>query len=215
MTVSKIEKLGLVKRIEELISAGVTTSQAISEALKKEGKNISQPSVSRYLKTLRDTRLDETKKILQDHVQKTVPADLTAIETMEAQCLRWAEEDNQAFAHRIAAKNIDENLNKWSALIRDIEQHPITDAAAKERQKTLREIMEQCLLFIADDLALQRSRIAAMKMARDFIDTKLKYAGLIDSEQEGNVFIVGKEDRLEQDQETGRFIVHKGGRNGA
>lgn len=215
MATGKIEKLGLVKRIEDLIAGGTCSSEAISIALKAEGSNVSQPTISRYLKRTREERREETQKILSDHVQAHVPGDLVALETMEEQCLQWAHEDNDAFAHRLAGRNIAAHLDEWVSLILGANQNLAnTDVEALEDARTLavKGIMAQCIGFVADDFAIQRARLLAMQRAGAIIEMKLRYAGIIDSAKEGNVFILGSEDRLEKDENSGRFRVIKGGR---
>ncbi len=214
MAISKIEKLGLVKRIEDLIAQGTRSSEAISATLKSEGFSISQPTISRYLKRTREERREETQKILSDHVQEHVPADLTALETMEAQCLQWAHEDNDAFAHRLAGRNIATKLDEWVSIILSANRNSVNgDSESLETARFLavKEIMAQALGFIADEFAIQRARLLAMQRASSIIEMKLRYAGLM-GEREGNVFILGSEDRLEKD-DTGRFLVIKGGRD--
>jgi predicted transcriptional regulator len=205
---SKIKSLGLTHRIEELISSGINTSAAISEALKKEGYNVSQPTVSRYLKETRDARKEETKDIVQEHVQKTIPTDLKALEDMEAKCLNWAEENPAAFTNRLADQHIDASLDSW---IEKIYSAQTSDPDA--RRAIVKGIMSQCLSWIADDLSLQKSRIFAMRMATNIIDLKLRYSGILDGANEGGIYFVNPEsgDRLVENKETGRLMVIKGG----
>lgn len=214
MATGKIEKLGLVKRIEDLIATGTGSAEAISYALKKEGFNVSQPTISRYLKRTREERREETQKILSDHVQAHVPGDLTALEAMEAQCLTWAHEDNDAFAHRLAGRNIAARLDEWVGIILSVNPaiYPDTEKLNAARFLAVKEIMTQCVGFVSDDFAIQRARLLAMQRATGIIEMKLRYAGIIDSAKEGNVFILGSEDRLEKDDASGRFLVIKGGR---
>lgn len=205
----KIEAWGLAPRIEELISSGVKTSVEISAVLKSDGFDVSQPTISRYLKKVRETRCEETRKIVQDHVQKTVPTDLKALEDMEAQCLTWAEEDLNAFAHRLAAKHIDEHIETWVSRI--YEAHNSTDEDA--RKAVVKDIIRQSLSWVADDKSLQKSRINAMRMAANIIDLKLRYSGIIEGSNEGGIFFVNPEsgDRLKRDEKTDRLMVIKGG----
>jgi predicted transcriptional regulator len=220
MATGKIEKLGLVKRIEELVSQGTASSEAISVALKAEGFNVSQPTVSRYLKKTRDSRREATQDILNNHIQEHVPADLTALEAMEAQCLTWAHENNDAFAHRLAGRHIAESLNLWLGIILNINPASYADPAElnKARLLAVREIMTQCIGWISDDFAVQKARLAAMRQASGIIEMKLRFAGVIGGEQSGNVFILGNDDRdrLEKDAESGklRLVFKKEGKAG-
>lgn len=213
MAAGKIEKLGLVKRVEDLIAAGTCSSDAISVALKSAGFNVSQPTISRYLKKTREERREETQKILSDHVQAHVPGDLDALETMEAQCLQWAQEDNAAFAHRLAGRNIAARMDEWVDLILSANPQANTEEGALEDARTLavKGIMKQAIGFVADEFAIQRARLLAMQRAADIVEMKLRYAGLM-GEKDGNVFILGSEDRLEKDENSGHFLVIKGGK---
>jgi len=213
MAAGKIEKLGLVKRIEDLIAQGTGSSEAISTALKNEGFNVSQPTISRYLKRTREERREETQKILSDHVQAHVPGDLTALEEMEAQCLTWAHEDNDAFAHRLAGRNIAARLDEWVGIILSANpvEHNDPESLDNARHLAVKAIMTQCIGFVSDDFAIQRARLLAMQRATGIIEMKLRYAGIIDSSKEGNVFILGSDDRLQKDDASGRFLVIKGG----
>lgn len=208
MATNKIVRKKLEKTVEDLIAAGISTSSAIADALKAQGHSVSQPTVSRYLRTLEEQRRDETIKLVSDHVQKNVPADLTALETMEAQCLDWAGEKQDAFAHRLAAKHIQEAAQEWSDAILQL-----TDADPKARAEALEVIAGQCLLWIADDLKLQSARIAAMKQAAAIIQLKLHFA--LGDKSEGNIYFLDAErgDRIERDDQTGRVMVFPGGKD--
>ena len=215
MATSKIESLGLAKRIEELISSGVHSSPAISTALKKEGFNVSQPTVSRWLKHVRETRTDATQKIIADHVEKTVPADLAALEKMEAQCLAWAHEGNDAFACRLARQNITEHLKLWLERIQSINPALYVEPQEllKARSNAIQDIMADCLEWIADDIAMQKKRIGAMRQATTIIDLKLRYSGVMGSGDSGNIFLVGNDEDLQKDVSDGRLrLVLKDGK---
>ena len=205
---SKIKALGLAPKIEALIASGITTQAEISEALKKEGHKISQSTVSRYLKEERDTRREETRDIVQDHVRNAVPTDLKALEEMELQCLTWAEEDVNAFAHRLAGQHISENIDAWASKIREV-----SAANPKDKEEIIRDIIRQCLAWVSDDKSLQKARIFAMRMATNIIDLKLRYSGIIEGSQEGGIYFVNpaQGDKLTQDEKTGRFMVIRGG----
>jgi arginine repressor len=213
--VSKITKLKLEPRIQELIEQGVVTTGAIAQRLTQEGHAVSQSAVARWLKETRDARRDETQQIVREHVQKTVPDDLEALEEMERQCLEWSREEADAFAHRLAARHITEHLEQWSSLLLacDPGGAPDLKELAKRRSEAVIVIMQQCLGWIADDLTLQKRRVTGMRMATQIIDLKLRYAGIIDSAGSGNVFFVEAEkgQALNADPKTGRLFVIQGG----
>ena len=212
MPTSKIEKWGLQKRIEDLIAAGTRTSAAISDALKKEGFDVSQPTIARHLKFVRETRREETQKIVQDHIQKTVPKDLNALETMEGQCLTNAQEDISAFAHRLAARKIAEQIDSWidrlSAL--NAVTYPDPKELRKAKWDAAEAMMDQCIRWVVDDYAFQKNSRGAMRQATQIIGLKLQYSGIIGADQEGNIFLV-KKGELKEDPTTGRLIVLRGG----
>jgi len=166
---NKIVRLGLEKTVEDLISRGITTSTAISAELAKLGKKVSQPTMSRYLKGKREARKEETKTIMDGHINEHLPADLTALETMEAKCLEWAGEENKDFANRLADQHVMEAAPRWMELISSI-----ANDVPKEKIKAVKEIINQCLSWTANDLRLQTARIAAMKQASSIIDMKLR-----------------------------------------
>ena len=205
---SKIERMGLQPVIEELISRKITTSTAISDELKKLGHNISQPTVSRYLKCVAEKRKEETKNILSEHISQNLPTDLTAIETMEAQCLAWAKEDKEKFAHRLAIEHINEAAPKWEKLILEL-----NGADPKVKKNAIEEIVDQCLLWISNDFRLQAARLAAMKQAGSFIDMKLRYA--MGESADGKIIFLNSEagDRVEKDENTGKLLVFRGGQD--
>lgn len=218
MKVSKIDKLGLGRRIHELMDGGLLTSKAIASALTAEGFAVSQPTVSRWLKEERETRREETQTIVREHVKKVVPDDLDALEEIEAQCLAWAREDTASFAHRLAGQHIAASLERWIDLIRGADTARMADPeqGEKAREAAVAGIMRQCLVWIADDASLQKKRITAMRMASQVIDLKLRYSGIIDGAGSGNIFFVDKEEPPAgggeaADSADHRLFVIKGG----
>lgn len=216
MAVSKIEKLGLAKRIEELISSGVTSSPAIASALKLEGHNVSQPTVSRHLKAVRESRAKETSKIVQDHVRDVVPADLEALENMETVCLDWSKEDIFAFAHRLASRFITDHLTEWRNMIMAVEASLYADPKEFQaaRGKAVQEIMDQCIRQITDELIHRKMRMSAMRQASQIIALKLQYSGALGAGAGGNIFLMGSGPEDPQKDETaGQLMVFPGGKN--
>lgn len=87
--INKIEKFNLSDRVLALSGKGKTTheiSQIITE--EAQGKySVSQPTISRWLKTVRQDRSEQTKQLVHDHIKEHVPHDLQALEDMEAEYL--------------------------------------------------------------------------------------------------------------------------------
>jgi DNA-binding transcriptional ArsR family regulator len=203
---SKIDRAGLAPVILELQSAGITTSIAISAALKEQGFNISQPTVSRWLKAHKDLGRDDTRQIVQDHIKAAVPADLDALENMEAACLAWAKEDEESFSERIANQRIKDAIPEW--------KETIANTPADRVGETVADIIRKCLHWIAQDVGLQKRRLAAMKQATSIIELKLRYSGIIDAAGSGNIIMVdSRKDRVVQDEHSGRLMVIKGGKD--
>lgn len=212
---SKIEKLGLAERILDFNKQG-WTSEKIADKLKEEGVSIDQSTISRWLKNQRETAQPEAARLVREHVKKTVPADLDALEEMEAKCLEWAREDNLNIAHRLTAQFIDSHFEQWADIIQKA-------AIAKQNQDNkyikdvVRTIMRQCLLWIADDIALQKKAIAAMRMASQIIDLKLRYSGILDGPASGNIFFTDQSpdssDEPQLEGEKKNLFVLKGSKN--
>ncbi|HPD57825.1 MAG TPA: hypothetical protein PKW17_11340 [Smithellaceae bacterium] len=206
MAGNKITRLKLEATIEELIVNGITTSVGISAALKEKGYNVSQPTVSRYLHTVQQARQEEAQQIVNRHVQEKLPSDLTALETMEKQCLDWAGENNDVFAHRLAERHIVEAAPAWAEqIIR------LAGGEPKEKILALKAITTQCLSWIADDLEMQKARLAAMRQAANIIEMKVKFA--LGNKDEGGIYIVDRSrgDQLVKDEQSGGLMVIPGG----
>jgi len=203
---NKISRLKLEATIEELIKAGITTSVGIAAALQERGHQVSQPTVSRYLKTVQQARQEEAQQIVNRHVQEKLPSDLTALETMEKQCLDWSKENNQAFAHRLAEQKIEEAAPAWAELIAGV-----ASGEPKEKNAALHDIVKQCLTWISDDLKMQTARLAAMRQAANIIEMKLKFT--LGNKEEGGIYFVNPSsgDVLTRDEKTGRLTVIPGG----
>jgi hypothetical protein len=99
-TQSKIEKLGLAKEVNAMMTGGVTSGQEIGRRLREAGLKISDSAVNRYLNKVGREAMDRSFDIIQEHVDKIVPDDLDALEGMEDQCLKWANEDPKEAAER-------------------------------------------------------------------------------------------------------------------
>jgi hypothetical protein len=83
--VNKIVQHNLEDRV--LVLAGEGKSSAlIAQIITAElngADTISQPTVSRWLKTTREERSNQTKQIVHDHIKATVPEDLKALDEVE------------------------------------------------------------------------------------------------------------------------------------
>lgn len=199
---NKIIKLGLQKIVEDMLANGITTSTAIAAALNAQGYSVSQPTVSRYFKEEKEARKAKTQQIVEDHVRTKVPADLDALEKMEAQCLEWASENNDAFACRQANQYIEAAARQWIDLILRLD--------GDDRQKAVRLIIQQCMAWTADDIKLQAARIAAMRQASSIIEMKLRFT--MGENRDGGIFFLDSDrgDQLVKNND-GRLMVIPGG----
>jgi hypothetical protein len=111
---TKIQKYGLEERILELSVGRTTTevSDAITAELQAEGiqDQISQPTVSRFLRKVRAARAEETRNLVQDHIKAHVPKDLEAIEEIESFLL-------ERFRGRLDLSKLSESLAEKVAAI--------------------------------------------------------------------------------------------------
>jgi len=104
---------------------------------------------------------------------------------MEGQCLEWAEEGIEDQAERIMVwERVFTALDSW------VEQ---VKAAAfqgeKEKKALARGFVEQCLKWVIEDRGNQRERLAAMRMAANIVEIKLRFSGVIDGAASGNIYI--------------------------
>ena len=129
--VNKIEKYNLQNRVLALSGEGNTTHQ-IAAILTEEAEgrySISQPTVSRWLKTVREDRAEQTKQLVHDHVKEHVPADLQALEDLESEYLaifnnpeQYNLKDRMAAGDRIV-KIIDTKL-KYAGILENPDALP-------------------------------------------------------------------------------------------
>jgi hypothetical protein len=97
--INKIVKNNLEGRCIALMKAGHTTAE-IAETLSAEmpeGKKISQPSVARFLKPIRQEEREETHRQVQEYLKKNVESELELLDEIEAFHIgEFRSEDNTA-----------------------------------------------------------------------------------------------------------------------
>lgn len=183
----KIDRWGLGVRIMRMVLREGKASGVIAAILTKEGFKLSQPTVSRYIKEHRKNIEPEVSEMVRNHVRDTVPADMDAVEAMEARALDWGDEEPETQAERIAAwEKIAAVVDGWIETIREA-------ASAEAKLKAIKVFTKKCLLWVLEDLDNKKGRMAAMKLASGLIELKLRYAGIIDGAGSGNIFIGGDE----------------------
>ena len=193
---NKIERYELQTRVMEL-SIGRSThavSEILTEELRAKGLDdqISQPTVARFLKAIREARAEETKSQVQEHIKEHVPADLNALEEIET----WL-------------------LNRFRGRVdlTDFITEKVGLTIPKDKLLSvpqIRELAQEMAAIIDGD---QKTRAEfGMKAAR-LIELKLKYAGILENPDAGGT---GKhvdpmdldEYSKEIEQERGKVHTH-------
>jgi hypothetical protein len=193
---NKIERYELQTRVMEL-SIGRSThavSEILTEELRAKGLDdqISQPTVARFLKAIREARAEETKNQVQEHIKEHVPADLNALEEIET----WL-------------------LNRFRGRVdlTDFITEKVGLTIPKDKLLSvpqIRELAQEMAAIIDGD---QKTRAEfGMKAAR-LIELKLKYAGILENPEAGGS---GKhvdpmdldEYSKEIEQERGKVLPH-------
>ena len=218
--VGKIEQYGLTERVLEMATKDGKPSRVITRILKNEGFAIDQATVSRFLKKMRELSQPTISEVVEKHVLETVPRDLDALEEMEAQCLARSRELKGDFSHRLAALYIEDDLSKWcdllneakGALAREAAKEPDEEGEGRDAvERVVESIIRQALLYVTNDLVLEKMRNAARRTASQIIDLKLKYAGIIGGEAAGSIVFKDRdEDEASRDadlRKTGEMKV--------
>lgn len=173
---NKIDKFQLGDRILALCGDGLTDEE-ISNTLNQEAEGnytVSRPTVSRWLQGVRRARAQKTKKVYDEHIEVVLPQDLEALERLEKYFLG------------IALPNFNEDPNiepatepcqncKGTGTIKSVQLNepqaiwnPCTDCKGTGKAEIPPEVIDP------------RNRVAAADRVIKIIDTKLKYAGLLD-----------------------------------
>lgn len=218
--VGKIEQYNLTQRVLDMATKEGKPTRIITRILKNEGYAIDQATVSRFLKKMRELSQPTVSEVVEKHVLETVPQDLDALEEMEAQCLARTRELKGDFSHRLAALYIEDDLPKWcdllneakSALAREEAKEPAGEGEERDAvERVVESIIRQALLYVANDLVLEKMRNAARRTASQIIDLKLKYAGIIGGEAAGSIVFKDRdEDAVSRDedlQKTGNMTI--------
>ena len=188
----KIEQMGLSETVQSLMAEGVSTRAAMTDKLRADyGADLSPATVGRFMAKLRASAHGEAYKTITDHVNKTVPDDLAALEEMEKQALDWSREAGRSIAERAAeaADLIKGELDEWrSRLILERE----------DPNPAVRWIIKQCIKYLAEDDNRQKQRLEAMRMVHKIIELKLSKAGLLDDDTKGRILLIQRQADMEE-----------------
>jgi len=190
---TKIDKHKLGPRIIALMTTESLNETQVAERLTAEGFAITQPTVSRWLKENRESSGERAHKIFLDHVEQELPKDLTALENLETLCLSWSQEEVAEKVERILTwRRVLDNLDSMAQTILAAGADP------KERIVAAKSIVKRCLHWIFEDDNNQKQRLLSIKQAVSIIETKLRFAGVIDSDKDGNIIIRGRDGNPQQ-----------------
>lgn len=155
--INKIEKLGLTDRVLALTSQGKTTYE-IAAILTQEATgaySISQPTVARWLKGVRQERAEQTRSIVHEYIKATVPADLDSINEVQV----WLIERFRS--------------------IEEVTRESVSAALGKRiSQKMFDRLVS---IFPTTPYDLRTRAEIGMKIIR-IVDVKLKYAGILEDD---------------------------------
>jgi len=179
---SKIDKWELGPRIIQMSLKPMTDAE-IARTLKAEGYEISQPTLSRWLKEHRHDATDEVQQILHDHNVKELPKDLEALEEIQRRTRDWANEGPRKIAENITLQDrLLKTLPGWQKKI---------DLAVDEkaRAKLVKAMIKQCLVLIQEYFDFRKTLLVFMKASQGVIETKLRFSGVIEATERGNIYI--------------------------
>lgn len=186
----KIEQFRLEGTITKMNIDDGLSGVEISEKLKEQGYSVSPATVCRWLKSQREAQAEDAGRIFSDHVAKELPKDLEALERMEALCLKWADEDGADRVQRIAG---------WAKVAQLVPEYArrLTDyhnRGEKERAGMVKDFITEIMGILMEDVKLVKQRLTAIEQARKIIETKLRNAGVIKSDEKGNIVIKAYDD---------------------
>ena len=189
---TKIEQMGLDRRIQELVTEGLSARRIAAQVkIENPDAKVSESAIARYVGKVRNAATDEAFKTIRDHVDRVVPEDLKALEEMEGQCLEWAREAGKDRVDRMAdaAVAIMGKVQLWRWML-------ISDTYFTGKDEDIdvlvRKIIRECLIYMAREDRLQLQRDKAMNTAIKIIDLKLRQAGLLDDEGKSPIYIVDR-----------------------
>jgi len=213
--VGKIEQYNLTQRVLEMATQEGRPSREITRILNGEGFSIDQATVSRFLKKMRELSQPTVAEVVEKHVLTTVPADLDALEEMELQCLARTREVKGDFSHRLAAVYIEDDLPRWLSLLTEARNAFAERSADPESGKrddpvelVVESIIRQAIMYVTNDLVLEKMRNAARRTASQIIDLKLKYSGIIGGETAGGIYFRDRD----EDVASGDAELRKSGK---
>ncbi len=192
--ISKIDRLGLDKLVQELMAEGIIVGRQIAEILREEHDvKISDSAVCRYVAKIKKEVEHDAAATFRDHINREIPKDLESLENIQEQANAWWKEEPADISRRLASKysKIDEIVDPFLDRLMNAD---LSDE--KERRRVVKYIFKTCSDFLDEETRLQKKRIQAMKMELDAIKIKLANSGALDTEERGNIIIVDKREQF-------------------
>ncbi|MGM0642021.1 MAG: hypothetical protein ACQESN_11440 [Thermotogota bacterium] len=129
--VSKIVQFELESKVLSLASQGMSSRDISKEIKKTENKNISYVAVNKFLQETREERAESSKRIVQEHIQKTMPSDLENLDNMNEELLKWFKDTNIKKSQR---------LQVYNSLLKGIELKLKHSGASEEQNQIIKII---------------------------------------------------------------------------
>ena len=97
---SKIERLGLGERILAMAGEG-KSSREIAARLAAENISLSQPSIIRFLSSVRKERSETTKAIVEERIRANLPRDLDILDDVIHKEKEWFDSEQLTLSQRV------------------------------------------------------------------------------------------------------------------
>jgi hypothetical protein len=181
----KIERFGLTERVWELHFEKRKSALRISQILKAEGYDISHQAIKNWLTKQRKDHTDEARDLISDHLNKHLPDDLEALESIEAKSLENASQNIEYISHEISSneKFIKHFQENWALRLYDSLEDD------KKLKRLAKDIIKQCTQWAMEYLNWMKHLRQERKIAIATIDTKLKYSAMLHGPAVGGIHI--------------------------
>jgi hypothetical protein len=189
--VSKVERLGLGKKVRALWVAGVRSGREIARRVEEEtGRKVHQATINRWLKPIRGEATQQARETVAEHVDREVSKDLRELEELQGQCLAWSREAGRDTVERAAeaAARIEGKLAEWLTRLGGAKDEG-------ERRSLARWMIREALSYAQLDNRRQEQRLAAILALVKIVELKLRQAGALQDEK-GHIYLVDHRGRL-------------------
>lgn len=130
--VSKIVQYELENKVLSLASQGMSSRDIEKVIKKEEKKNVSYVAINKFLQETREERAESSKRLVQEHIQKTMPSDLENLDNMNEELLKWFKDTKIKKSQR---------LQVYNSLLKGIELK-LKHSGASEEDKSVIKIID-------------------------------------------------------------------------